>query len=581
MMQKILTIVHAVLFCSFALGQSQPIFLDGRTNDWSQLSPTYTDSQNEGGAYDFKYFSSTNDENFLYLRIKITPFLKLLENNLISVYIDGDNNSSTGFQINNIGADLRFGFGFRNGFNYYTNSSVTHSSLKFRSLPSVTDTVFEMAIGRAQIPPTGGTGTIKIFFADNSSSGDQMPDNGSTFSYTFDNTPTSPLVPVEINREDTTLLRVMNWNTLEDGLTDPQREQSFRRILQTVKPDVIGFNEMWESTSSEVQAKLNSFLPLQSGTWSTVKLDAGNIIASRYPILQSWLVYPGQRITASLIDVPDKFGKDLLVINCHFKCCGGTSNDATRQREADATIAFLLDAKSPGGVVTLPANTPFVIMGDLNFVGDRQQLKTLTTGEIINTQLFGNGAKPDWDNTDLEDVISQQTDKRTAYTWRNDPGSFPPSRLDFQIYSNSAVNIEKSFVIQTEVMSQARLNQYGFLQNDTKTASDHFPKVSDISFRKSVNVQNNVSELSFELEQNFPNPFNPSTVLKYHLPSNAFVTLKIFDVLGREIAEPVNLQQRAGSYEINFDAGNLPGGTYFYKLQAGEEVRIRKMILLR
>mgnify|MGYP001254092966 FL=1 len=220
-------------------------------------------------------------------------------------------------------------------------------------------------------------------------------------------------------------------------------------------------------------------------------------------------------------------------------------------------------------------------MGDLNFVGERQQLKTLLTGEIVNTQLFGSGAKPDWDNTDLEDLISQQSDKRTAYTWRNDPGSYPPSRLDFQIYSNSAVNIEKSFVIQTEVMSQARLNQYGLLQNDTKTASDHFPKVSDISFRTSVNVQNNIEEVRFELEQNYPNPFNPSTALKYNLPSNALVTLKIYDVLGKEVAELVNSTQGAGSYEIYFDASNLPGGTYFYRLQAGQEVRIKKMTFVR
>jgi len=580
-MRKLLAVAFALLFSSSLQSQSQAIFLDGRTDDWSQLSPTYIDSQNEGGTYDFKYFSATNDENFLYLKMKVTPFLKLLENNLISVYIDGDNNSSTGFQINGIGAELRFGFGYRNGFNYYTNSTATHSSLKFRSLPTVTDTVFEMAIGRQQIPPAGGSGTIRIFFADNSSSGDRMPDNGLTFSYTFDNTPTAPLTPVEINREDTTLLRVMNWNTLEDGLTDPSREQSYRRILQAVRPDIIGFNEVWDATATEIQNKLNSMIPIQNGSWNTIKLDAGNVIASRYPVLQSWIVYSGQRITASLIDVPDRFGKDFLVINCHYKCCGGASNDATRQRETDATIAFLLDAKSPGGVITLPQNTPYVIMGDLNLVGERQQLKTLLTGEIINTQLFGNGAKPDWDNTDLEDLISMQSDKRTAYTWRDDPGSYPPSRLDFQIYSNSAVNVEKSFVIQTEIMSQARLNLYGFLQNDTKTASDHFPKVSDISFRKSVNVQNNVSELSFELEQNYPNPFNPSTMLKYHLPANALVSLKIFDVLGREVAELVNAKQNAGRYEISFDANNLSGGIYFYKLQAGESVQIKKMVLMR
>jgi len=580
-MRKFLTIAFAVLISSNALSQSQPIFLDGRTDDWSQLSPTYTDNQNEGGTYDFKYFSAANDENFLYLKIKVTPFLKLLENNLISAYIDGDNNSSTGFQINGIGAELRFGFGSRSGFNYYTNSSANHSSLRFRSLPTVTDTVFEMAIGRQQIPPAGGSGTIKIFFADNSASGDQMPDNGTTFSYTFDNTPTAPLNPVEINREDTTLLRVMNWNTLEDGLTDPPREQSFRRLLQAVKPDVIGFNEMWNSTASEVQTKLNSFLPLQNGSWNAVKLDAGNIIASRYPILQSWLVYPGQRITASLIDVPDRFGKDFLVIDCHYKCCGGSSNDATRQREADATVAFILDAKSPGGVITLPQNTPFVIMGDLNFVGERQQLKTLLTGEIVNTQLFGSGAKPDWDNTDLEDLISQQSDKRTAYTWRNDPGSYPPSRLDFQIYSNSAVNIEKSFVIQTEVMNQARLNQYGLLQNDTKTASDHFPKVSDISFRTSVNVQNNIEEVRFELEQNYPNPFNPSTSIKLDIAEKTHVELKVFDAMGREAATIVNGLVLPGSYVAKWQAETFSSGIYFYVLKTDKYRETKKMILLK
>ena len=580
-MRKLLAITFALLFSSTVQSQSQAIFLDGRTDDWSPSSPTYIDSQNEGGTYDFKYFSAANDENFLYLKMKVTPFIKLLENNLISVYIDGDNNSSTGLQINGIGAELRFGFGYRNGFNYFANSTATHSSLRFRSLPTVTDTVFEIAIGRQQIPPAGGSGTIRIFFADNSASGDIMPDNGVTFSYTFDNTPTVPITPVEINREDTTLLRVMNWNTLEDGLTDPAREQSYRRILQAVKPDVIGFNEVWDATASEIRSKLNSMIPLQNNSWNTVKLDAGNIIASRYPVLQSWIVYSGQRITASLIDVPDRFGKDFLVINCHYKCCGGASNDATRQREADATIAFLLDAKSPGGVITLPQNTPFVIMGDLNFVGERQQLKTLLTGEIINTQLFGNGGKPDWDNTDLEDLISMQSDKRTAYTWRDDPGSYPPSRLDYQIYSNSAVNVEKSFVIQTEIMSQARLSRYGFLQSDTKTASDHFPKVSDISFRKSVNVQNTISELKFELYQNFPNPFNPRTIINYELRIKNFVILKVYDIAGREVATLVNEIMPAGKHAVEFNAEGLSSGVYIFTLKAGGFGKTLRMVVVR
>jgi len=91
--------------------------------------------------------SVTNDEHFLFIKIKVTPFLKLLEDNQISVFIDGDNDNNTGYQINGIGAELRFNFGARNGFNYYTNNSITHSSIQFRSLPTVTDTTYEIAVG--------------------------------------------------------------------------------------------------------------------------------------------------------------------------------------------------------------------------------------------------------------------------------------------------------------------------------------------------------------------------------------------------------------------------------------------------
>ena len=570
----------------FIYSQSLPIFLDGRTDDWNIPVPTYIDTENDGNIYDFKYFSVTNDEQFLFIKIKITPFIKLLEDNQIAIFIDGDNNSSTGFPINGIGADLRFNFGTRNGFNYHTSSSITYSNIMFRSLPTVTDTVFEIAIGRQFIPPSSGTGTIRILFVDFAANGDFMPDNGDTFEYTFDENPTEPLIPVEITKADTSLLRIMNWNVYSDGFTDPNREQYYNRILQAINPDILAFNEMWNSTAIQVQNRLNSILPMQNGNWSAVKLDGGNITASKYPILQSWLVYPGQRITASLIDLPERFDKNILVINCHYKCCGGASNDATRQREVDATIKFILDAKSAGGVIDLPENTPFLITGDLNLVGDRQQLITLLTGEIINIQLFGNGAPPDWDNTDLEDIISAQTDKRTAYSWRNDQSTFPPGRLDFQIFSNSVINVEKQFILQTEIMNQARLNQYGLQQLDTRNASDHFPMVTDVSFNLPTFVESEFVSSEFILEQNYPNPFNPTTIIRYRISDAGFVSLKVYDVLGREVAVLVNEFKPAGAYEVEFNTQQemyntkITSGVYFYSLQSGEFSAIRKFILI-
>jgi hypothetical protein len=363
----------------------------------------------------------------------------------------------------------------------------------------------------------------------------------------------------------------MNWNTLEDGLTDPAREQSYRRILQAVKPDVIGFNEVWDATASEIRSKLNSMIPLQNNSWNTVKLDAGNIIASRYPVLQSWIVYSGQRITASLIDVPDRFGKDFLVINCHYKCCGGASNDATRQREADATIAFLLDAKSPGGVITLPQNTPFVIMGDLNFVGERQQLKTLLTGEIINTQLFGNGGKPDWDNTDLEDLISMQSDKRTAL-YQNFPNPFNPKTIiNYELRIRNFVVLKVYDIAGREVAT---------LVNDIMPAGKHAVEFNaDRSFERGLLLHTQSRRVCEDIEDGGGEVVR--SIRNYDFRIRNVVLLKVYDIAGREVATLVNEIMPAGKHAVEFNAKDLSSGVYFYTLRAGEFEKTLRMVVVR
>jgi hypothetical protein len=85
----------------------------------------------------------------------------------------------------------------------------------------------------------------------------------------------------------------------------------------------------------------------------------------------------------------------------------------------------------------------------------------------------------------------------------------------------------------------------------------------------------------YSLEQNYPNPFNPETVIKYSIPNSGRVVIKIFNVLGKELKTLVNEIKEAGSYEITFNAEDLSSGVYFYKLESGEYLKIRKMILLR
>jgi hypothetical protein len=85
----------------------------------------------------------------------------------------------------------------------------------------------------------------------------------------------------------------------------------------------------------------------------------------------------------------------------------------------------------------------------------------------------------------------------------------------------------------------------------------------------------------YALEQNYPNPFNPSTKIKFQLPKDGFVTLKVYDILGKEIATLINEEKSQGKYEVNFNASSLSSGVYIYKIQAGDFVSSRKMILLK
>ncbi|MGB5849577.1 MAG: T9SS type A sorting domain-containing protein, partial [Ignavibacteriaceae bacterium] len=85
----------------------------------------------------------------------------------------------------------------------------------------------------------------------------------------------------------------------------------------------------------------------------------------------------------------------------------------------------------------------------------------------------------------------------------------------------------------------------------------------------------------FQLEQNYPNPFNPSTTIKYSVPEKGNVTIRVFDMLGAEVATLVNVTQEVGSYEINFDASKLSSGMYIYKLNAGTVSLSKKMMLLK
>lgn len=97
-----------------------------------------------------------------------------------------------------------------------------------------------------------------------------------------------------------------------------------------------------------------------------------------------------------------------------------------------------------------------------------------------------------------------------------------------------------------------------------------------------VNTQDQLNPVfDYQLYQNYPNPFNPVTTIKYKIPENGFVSIKVLDFLGREIAALVNEEKQAGTYEVEFNSNNLASGVYFYCLQAGSFIQTNKMMILK
>ena len=91
----------------------------------------------------------------------------------------------------------------------------------------------------------------------------------------------------------------------------------------------------------------------------------------------------------------------------------------------------------------------------------------------------------------------------------------------------------------------------------------------------------NIAPVEFLLDQNYPNPFNPNTTIRFSIPRSGLVTLKVFDIMGKEVAALVNEAKAPGNYEVEWNASNLPSGVYFYKLLSGNYSSTRKMTLMK
>jgi hypothetical protein len=227
-----------------------------------------------------------------------------------------------------------------------------------------------------------------------------------------------------------------------------------------------------------------------------------------------------------------------------------------------------LDVETFPGV-TITRNAPFITVAGLTSFSD------FTIGSDASNQL----------PVELTEFTGRKSEQGVELAWRT-ASELNNSGFEVQRRSeNRGASTEwhaLGFVRGNGTTTEAQ--SYSFLDR-TATGKVQY-RLKQVDFDGQFEYSNIIevdagAPKVFALEQNYPNPFNPTTVISYQLPVAGNVSLKVYDVLGKEVMTLVNGRQEAGAYNLNFNASNLSSGVYFYRLQSGNFVSTKKMMLVK
>lgn len=524
---------------------AQTIILDENFGDWESGALSYIDKKGDGNnsGIDFTDIKFANDEQYFYAFISLSQEINIQEGNNINIYIDLDNNLSTGLNKNGIGADLIYNFGARRGQIYRNNNvfDIFHDDIGLITSPTVTSDKFELSIARnislgsIQINMSNN---IKILISDENFNGDKAPDNNGGYVFNFNNEKIFQPIDFSFNKNDSKDVRVLSYNVLRDNLFNTSLRQNYRRIFQAIKPDIIGFCEIYDNNGTQTAALIESFLPLNANQkWYHAEVNPDIRAVSRFPIVNSRSIDGNG---AFHIDMGDK---QLLFIVAHLPCC---DQDTKRQAEVDKIMAFIRGVKFGISPFNIPINSPIIIVGDMNLVGKKQQLTTFLTGEIANNSSFGPDFRPDWDNTDLEDAKPYTTNLPFTFTWYNDFGSYSAGRLDYVIYTGSQMKLNNSYALWSPALSTVELSNLELQRDDVPRASDHLPVIADFDISGVTSTSYEREELPFSFSQK-------NGQLIFDSKSNGQILIS--DITGKKIYE----MNKTESGEIILDIPSISG----------------------
>lgn len=393
-------------------------------------------------------------------------------------------------------------------------------------------------------------------------------------------------------------VRVMTYNFLKFSETDTDRTTYLKTVIDSVNPDILVCQEM--ETKGGVDLVINSILgpeykaaPFINGPdtdhalfYNDTKMDFTGykvISTALRNIMQYKLVHDNGVDTINIFSV-------------HLKASSGSDNEQKRLAEVNKLRAV---------TDYLPQGSYYLALGDFNLYGSfepayQRLLDTSGPGYLIDPI----NAPGNWHNNSSFAYLHTQSTRTTTFPDGGVPGGLD-DRFDFILISPFVKNpggityLEGSYTnygndgnhFNLALNSGSNSVVSSSMANAITFSSDHLPIFADFVFENITSVSDGeIIAEDFRLYQNYPNPFNPSTKIKFSVPavkdanlaaSSTNVTLTVYDLLGRKVATLLNERKSAGTYEVEFNADDLPTGIYFYKLSAGKFRVTKKMILLK
>jgi endonuclease/exonuclease/phosphatase family metal-dependent hydrolase len=396
--------------------------------------------------------------------------------------------------------------------------------------------------------------------------------------------------------------RVMTYNLLNyPSKIASTRNPYFKQVVEHVNPDILVVQEM-ESISG-VSLFLEQVLDTNYTAGGFIDgYTTDNAIfykQSKFEFLDNTPIKTALRDISQLTMVYRSTSDTLIIYSAHLKASDGSENE--QKRLAEVTNLRAVTDK-------LPVGTDYIMVGDFNvYSGYEPAFQKLLDNSTSGYFLDPINKIATWHNSSIFRGIHTQS---TRTTNRPDEGSTGglDDRFDFILISQ-AVRDSGGFTYipgsYTAVGNDGNHFNRGLnelpntkVSDEIATAlyysSDHLPVYADFLVETLTGLSGDPFNVNndFELFQNYPNPFNPATTIKFSIPSvddnlgsAGIVELRVFDILGREVANLLNEPLTAGNYTVNFNSGQInrqiTSGVYYYQLRFGEFIETKKMIVLK